>query len=230
VRRRVLVCEGEVAQAERELEKLEGELEVSRRELEEVKVERARKTSVEADYSGEIARLDSECAEAEASIERIELELETLSARADGAKDDASEARVALGKVENEDRNLREFFDKHVRNLDDQKSRCADLREASRLSEERISQTRNEQVDSRARLLELGERETGLVDELNKFDESEQALAREEDAIRRQCESVRVRISEHTERKQSISLKDQEERHRRETALDRIEEEYGLDL
>ena len=229
-RRKVLVCEGEVAQASREIEKLEGELEVSTRELEEVKAEISRKTVVESDYSGEIARLDSECKQAEESIERIELELETLTARAEEAKDEASEARVAMSQVEGEDRNLREFFDKHVRNLEDQKTRYDDLLGASRLSAERISQTRNEQVDSRARLLELGERETGLVEELKKMELSEQALSRQEDAIRSQCDGVRQKISEQAERKQSLNLKDQEERHRRESALERIEEEYGLDL
>ena len=229
-RRGVLVCEGEVAQAVREVEKLERELDVSVHEREEVLKEISRKTTVESDYSSEVARLDSECAEAETLIEGLDKELESTTARTEAGKESVSEARLALGKVENEAANLREFFERQVRNLEDQKSRCEDLQESNRRSRERIALTRKEQVDSRALLLELGERETGLAERFNDLEQLEQALSKGEDEIRQQCDDVRLKITEHSERKQSLHLKDQDERHRRESALVRIEEEYGLDL
>ena len=229
-RRRVLVCEGEVGQAAREVEKLERELGVSVHEREEVLKEISRKTAIESDYSSEVARLDSECAEAETLVERLAKELESMTVRTEAGKELVSEARLAMGKVENETGNLREFFERQVRNLEDQEARCESLRESIRLGQERLRRTRREQVDSRALLLELGERETGMAEQFKNLEQLEQALSRGEDEIRKQCDGVRSKISEYSEQKQSLHLKDQDERHRRDSALDRIEEEYGLDL
>lgn len=229
-RRLALFCEGEIEQAAREVEKLEREIDVNIREREEVLREISRKTSIESDYSSEIARLDSECSEAETSIEQIEKELESLKADAEVAKDGVSEARLALGKVEHEEENINEFLERQERNYEDQKSRCGDLRKTISLTQERIVKTRKEQVDARCRLLELGDRETELVKELERKEKRGQVLLQDEDGMRRQCEGARSVIKEYSERKESLQLKDQEERHRRETALDRIEEEYGIDL
>ena len=190
----------------------------------------SRKSQVESDHSSEIARLDSECSEAETSIEQFEMELGSLKEEAESAKDGVSEAKLGLGKVEHEEENINEFLQRQERNYEDQKTRCEDLGKTISLTRDKILQTRNDQVDARCRLMELGDREVELVGELESKEKREQLLSQEEAGLHRQCESVRSVIKEYSGRKEALQLKDQEERHRRETALDRIEEEYGIDL
>ena len=229
-RRLAMVCEGEIEQAAREVEKLEREIKVNIQERDEVLRDIARKSRVESDHSSEIARLDSECSEAETSIEQLEKDLESLRQEAESAKDGVSEAKLALGKVEHEEENIDEFLQRQERNYEDQKARCEDLGRTISLTKDKILETRKDQVDARCRLMELGDREVELVGELESKEKREQLLSREEDGLHRQCESVRAVIKEYSDRKEALQLKDQEERHRRETALDRIEEEYGIDL
>ena len=153
-----MVCEGEIEQAARELEKLEREIKVNIQERDEVLRDIARKSQVESDYSSEIARLDSECSEAETSLEQLEKDLESLREEAELAKDGVSEARLALGKVEHEEANIDEFLQRQERNYEDQKTRCEDLGRTISLTKDKILQTRNDQVDARCRLMELGDR------------------------------------------------------------------------
>ncbi|MEE3180925.1 MAG: hypothetical protein VX288_03380, partial [Planctomycetota bacterium] len=229
-RRLALVCEGEIEQASREVEKLQREIKVNIQERAEVLRDISRKSQVESDHSSEIARLDSECSEAESSIEQLENELGLLKEDAESAKDGVSEAKLGLGKVEHEEENINEFLQRQERNYEDQKTRCEDLDKTISLARDKILQTRNDQIEARCRLMELGDREVELVGELESKEKREQLLSREEAGLHRQCESVRSVIKEYSDRKEALQLKDQEERHRRETALDRIEEEYGIDL
>ena len=229
-RRLAMVCEGEIEQAAREVEKLQREIKVNIQERAEVLRDISRKSQVESDHSSEIARLDSECSEAETSIEQLEKELGSLKEEAESAKDGVSEAKLGLGKVEHEEENINEFLQRQERNYEDQKTRCEDLGKTISLTRDKILQTRNDQVDARCRLMELGDREVELVGELESKEKREQLLSQEEAGLHRQCESVRSVIKEYSGRKEALQLKDQEERHRRETALDRIEEEYGIDL
>ena len=229
-RRLAMVCEGEIEQAAREVEKLQREIKVNIRERDEVLRDISRKSQVESDHSSEIARLDSECSEAETSIEQLEKELESLREEAESAKDGVSEAKLELGKVEHEEENINEFLQRQERNYEDQKNRCEDLARTISLTKDKILETRNDQVEARCRLMELGDREVELVEELEGKEKREQLLSREEDGLHRQSESVRSVIKEYSDRKEALQLKDQEERHRRDTALDRIEEEYGIDL
>src|SRR5688572_17285435 len=73
-------------------------------------------------------------------------------------------------------------------------------------------------------------RETALSDVVAGEEAAERALLEKEDAIRRELENVRAECERIRSERERAHLGDQEERHRRNSVVERINEEYGIDL
>jgi chromosome segregation protein len=65
---------------------------------------------------------------------------------------------------------------------------------------------------------------------MKKLEREDQTLAEFEKAFRREIELVRTEVKRIRSERESLHLRDQEERHRRNTILERIDDQYGIDL
>lgn len=230
LRRRAVEVRGEIAQRERESERLRREIDLSASELTEVR-EGLRERQVERSRREEEARQLAETeARGEEEAQELEGAIETSRAEVESAAEDVSRGRLELLETEKQEEALRGLIEQRGVTLEEKERHEEDLGRALRSVEERTSQTEEELRSSRGEI----EQVEGELEELESrragLDEREGAHLELEKAFRREIDRVRAAVARVVREREELQLRDQEERYRRNSVLERIDEQYGLDL
>ncbi|HVR74812.1 MAG TPA: chromosome segregation protein SMC [Planctomycetota bacterium] len=230
VSRSVLRAEGNVAQAGRELDRLGREIAVGTSEAAELEAgAEARKLEKDlVDLRG--AELDREKAAAEERVKALEAEEAGLAVMHAEISEAVTQVRLGLAQAEKREEGLREIVAREDANIAERRAHVGDLErdieavvarrgeteEFLRTAEEDLSNT-IEREEAAAKLLESDEARGRKLDLL-------------EQEFRRELEGIHQEATLVGKEREAVQLHDQEERHRRNSIVERIEEEYGLDL
>ncbi len=228
--RRGLEQRAELAQVETEIDRLGRELEVGAAEVTELDGEISSRLEEKSVRVEEIEDLDSRRVNTEKGVAEVEEEIARGRERLEHATEAVSQSRLALAQAEKQEEGRRRLLDEQAANLREREKQSEGLERDIGLIQDRVIQTRDEQTTARR------ERETILVRErevraaLDAEEEKDRSLLALEQGFRDEIEAVRVRASELAREREGLHLRDQEERHRRNNVLERIDEEYGIDL
>jgi len=230
VGRRILTTESAIEQSRRESDRLRRELEVGASEVAELDTEIARRLDEKSEQVAQIEELDGRREETESGVEELEATIAAAGARVDEANEGVSQARLAVAEAEKEEEGLRELVDRQGINLRERQKHVGDLDTEIRRTRERAAELREQLERDRTSLDDLAGRETELAAELQSQEARDHSLMEVEQGFRQEIERVRTQIGELDREREGLQLRDQEERHRRNTVLERIDDEYGLDL
>ena len=228
--RRVVGFEGDKKQLQKEVDRHQKELEVGQSELAELSADIETRVEEKAVRVAEVEKIDQEREATEAGVHDLEGQLEASSEALELAGEAVSEARLELAQAEKQEEGRRQLLQEQEANLRERGRHAEELEKGIRLEEERTAETRQELEAARGELEAIVEREAELRESLEAEEVKDQSLMEIEQGFRTEIEKVRGRASELARERETLQLRDQEERHRRNTVLERIDEEYGIDL
>lgn len=229
-RRSRVAAEGELAQNEREMDRLRRELKISaaeRTELdEEIRVRLEEKDAREK----EVQAVELERAATEDDISNRQARLQALTRDLECLNEATGRLRLEVARSEKQEEGLRQLIERQATNLQDRERRCEDLREEISMLGRRSQDTEQSLQASRRQLEDLEEEVKSLEGQLRSVEDEDRFLAELETAFRQELDKVRARVQEVSREREGLQLRDQEDRLRRNTLLERIDEQYGIDL
>jgi chromosome segregation protein len=230
VERRLLSQEGERTQVQRERGRLRREIDVSSAEKIDIEKdvatrnsERDRWTAEEVEVVAAERRLESTIAELEAAI------CESARARSVAA-DAVAQARNALVQLEKQEETASSVLRERGQYLASRERHLQDLHREIEVIEQRMRENVALLEQSSADVLAIRQREDEIRVALaasEEEDAAEQLIAK---SFQSEIDSLRDRAERVRADREDFQLRDQEERHRRNTILERIDEQYGIDL
>ena len=230
IRARQVNLESESRQHEREVERLTREVEVGAVELDEIDTDVAARIAEQEAFKEQLSELDARRESLEEGVNTLATDIENASRRAQDANEGVSQARVVHKEAESRSESLRQLIGRQETNLLERQKHLEDLETEIARTLERRASTTEELGDAERSREEISSREETLAEELAVHDKKDRSLQEIEQAFRTEIDAVRQRADEQRREREQLQLKDQEERHRRNTVLERIDEEYGLDL
>jgi len=222
--------QGNLSQVARELERLGRELAVGAGELEEIGASLGSLEGEKRAEDLEAERADEEGRALEESTRDAEARSSAASASETTASEALNQARLELAQAEKSEEGLREMMAREASNLAERESHAESLRGAMLSLARRQGEAEEAVCLNEADLEAQRSRETALSEVVAGEEAAERALLEKEDAIRRELENVRAECERIRSEREAAHLRDQEERHRRNSILERIGEEYGIDL
>ena len=230
VSRSVVQSEGVLSQITREKERLGREISVGSSELKEIELETAsRKESLLA-LTAKLEALDQERTAAEEECRGLDRSVREASEMESVAQEDCTQARLDLAQAEKRLEGLREMVKRDELSLEDRQQTIASLGAEVRLIEERHREAEDAFRSSEQELTEVATREDLVRRELEVAEATGAALRDQEQLLRKEVDNAHQEQARVQKERESAQLRDQEERHRRNSILERMDEEYGLDL
>ena len=226
----VAQSEEKLAQVRRDIDRLEREIAVGSSERDELLSEAASRGEERTRQESELCEVEGQCTSCEQAITDEEEHARGIATEAQLADEALTQSRLELAQAERRSEGLRELVSRQEANRDEKLRLLETLHQEIAELARRSAETTATIETADAEILIVGERITSLVS-LVEADEAadeelqsmEQSVSAELDRIRKECDRLRgIR--------ESLQLRDQEERHRRNTTLERLDEEHGIDL
>ncbi|MCZ6794463.1 MAG: chromosome segregation protein SMC [Planctomycetota bacterium] len=228
--RQALSLDSAVEQQQGEAGRLEREIQVGRSELEEIERELAVRGELRAAHEVEARAIDRHREETERAVVQLEERLGESTRDLERLGERVAQNRLERAQAEEQGEGLREILKRQSLNLEERERHTQDLRQEIESFARRGAETQETLDRSTSELEAVGEREVELASQLEGLEEEDRSLVALEKGFRREMERVRTRVAEVTQERGELQLRDQEERHRRNTILERIDEQYGIDL
>jgi chromosome segregation protein len=230
IARKRIALDGEVNQARREVERIEREIRVGSTEL----------ASLDAEINGQVRELEAcrqQVEAADADVQAAEEAVCCLEARTRLARQDVEVSTDAVGSLRLEsaqarkqEEGLNRLVQQLVESCEERGRQAAALEGEISLVETRALEAQ-ETVGESDRLINEGAlRQESLEVALRQREAQDGELRDIERALRQESERLHSRQRELAKAKESHELRDQEERHKRNTVLERIDEAYGIDI
>ena len=219
--------------------------------LEQIRKEEARLLRVVEVTQSEVADIDAENARARREKEGFEVRIEELSAvlsslaqetndledrlKSHGeevhrAAEIVTQSRVALAECNKRQEGFANSIAQLQRAVDERQSRHAGLEGQISELEERLASTHVEIEQAESSLESVREKETSCQEELSSQEVEDRKLAEIEEAFRQEIDRLRSDQSEKSTERERVNLRDREGVLRRNSTLEKINDEYGLDL
>jgi chromosome segregation protein len=230
IRRSIASVQGELAQNARDAGRFERELKVGSSEAEELRSEIEKRRVEKAAREEELETVDAERARTEEEVREREAGIAVSLRELEESAGAVAQMRLELARAEKEQEGLRELVERQTANVAEREKHVADLVAEMELIAQRSRESEEAIVLCGRELEAFAEREKELALELESREEADRALEQVEAAFRSEIEKVRAREMDVRREREELQLRDQEERHRRNTVLERIDEEYGIDL
>jgi chromosome segregation protein len=226
----ILQAEEKLAQIERERERLCREMKVGATEVVEIEANVEKRSAEKLTFDAKAASLDVAKQEAEAAIRVLEEDVTAAEEKQATASEALTQARLQLADAETREGALREMLARAKANLTERQSHLEDLRKEIESLTARHRETEELVRSSEAQLAEIVERETEMQKLLDSGEATDRSLEELEGTYRGELDNVHKESSSVQKEREAAQLRDQEERHRRNGIVERIEEEYGIDL
>ncbi len=228
--RSIVQCEEKLTAGARDLERLAREHAIGTKELDELARDIAARTGEKAEREKELGDVDKDVSACERSIRESEDAVARALEAVQVSEETLTQARLGVAQAERREEGLRELLRRQEANLAEREETLVSLGAAIDEEESRRNSTEEELEAARGEL-ELVEQRVVALRELVEVDEgTDRELGALEQTYRDEIEEVRREKERVHEEREAAQLRDQEERHRRNTTLERLDEEYGIDL
>jgi chromosome segregation protein len=222
--------QGALAQVARDLDRLERELTVGASEREEIESEAAARGLEKLGLDAEAARADAERLAIEEEIRRLEEEAGKAVEAETAAAGVVAQARIELAQGEKREEALREMVERQETSLTERRAHLESLENAIAALERRRLEAEEAIRANEEDLSNARKREATIAERLQAGEGEERALLEREEAIHAEIESLRKEGARYQSEREAAQLADQEERHRLNTLVERMQEEYSVDL
>jgi chromosome segregation protein len=226
----VVEVESALGQSRREAERLEREIGVGRAEVSEIEAEVGRRLEEKGRCEMESGALGGEEQACDRRIQELQAAVADATARTEAAEEAVNGARLALVQAEKQTENLREILGHKEAALRERQGHLEDLRQRIATLESRQVEAAADLGSSEEDLQRITARESTILISLRAEEEADEELRQEEQAFHREIENLRKVHSDVQRERESAQLRIQEERHKRNHLVERIDEEYGVDL
>ena len=230
VERTKVQVEGSLTQSKQEIERLERELAVGASETADMDEQIASRQGEKLELEREIARVDDERKKEEDVIRLLEEVLAGETEKVRSLSENLTQARLELAQAEKRQEGLRELVAHQEANLLERQGHIEDLRAELALLVERHAETEESLRLGEVDLDQITTREEGLLQKVEAEESAERRFQELEELYRRETENVHQEGSRIQREREAAQLRDQEERHKRNSIVERIQEEYGIDL
>ncbi|MBN1444336.1 MAG: chromosome segregation protein SMC, partial [Planctomycetes bacterium] len=228
--RQSLGLAGELIQVQRDGGRLEREIAVCGSELAESREGIEERVAVRAARAEEARAVDREREEVQEEIRRLEAGLDVSGRDLESASEALSQRRLELAQAEKQEEGLGALIQQQSLNLADRERHVGDLQEELATIARRSAETEATIRACADESIEIATREEQTAAALRERQARDSELLDLEKAFRKEIDKVRKEADRLRREREDLQLKDQEERHRRNTVLERIDEQYGLDL
>jgi len=226
----ILQAEGNLAQIEREHDRLRREIQVGAAEVVEIAANAERRAEEKQTLDAKAALLDAAKHAAEEAVRVLEEEVAAAAEKQATASEALTQARLQLADAETREGALKEMLLRAKANLVERQNHLEDLHKEIESLADRHRETEELVRSSEAQLVQIVEREGETQKLLESGEAADRSLQELEDTYRGELDNVHKESSSVQKEREAAQLRDQEERHRRNTIVERIEEEYGIDL
>lgn len=223
-------AQGGVEQHSRDVDRLSREISLGSGELEEIGAQIADREDEKLSLARRLAAVEGDIAEAEDRIRGLEADLETAKGEESVEGDAFTQARLALAQAEKGEEGLRELLARQEANLRERQVHLEGLREEIDAVGRRTKEVLDSIADSETEISRIGGLQERTAEQIEAADEVDGKLLGGEQTYRRALESLHQAHSQVQAERQSAQLRDQEERHRRNALVERLDEEYRVDL
>ncbi len=230
VSRGTLQAEGNLAQIAREKGRLEREIAVGTAELSEIQAQIEVRSAEKAVLDAQAAQADRERQAAEEGIRAIEADVARAAGEETAAVEALTQGRLQLAQAEKREEGLREMIARGETNLAERESHTADLRDEIQALAQRQRESVESLAESQRELAGITAREEETRKRLEAGEARDGELKELEQTFRKEVENVHQESARVQREREAVQLRDQEERHRRNSVIERMDEEYGLDL
>jgi chromosome segregation protein len=230
VTRSILQAEGNLAQIEREHDRLRREIHVGAAEVVEIAANAESRGEEKKALDAKVALLDAANQAAEEAIRALEEEVAAVGEKQAAAAEALTQARLQLADAETREGALKEMLARAKANLVERQNHVEDLQREIESLSDRHRETEDLLRSSEAQLVQIVEREAETQKLLESGEATDAGLQELEDTYRRELDNVHKESSSVQKEREAAQLRDQEERHRRNGIVERIQEEYGIDL
>jgi len=230
VDRLIVQVQGGLDQIAGEIDRLSREISVGASEAGDMQSQMSTREEEKAVLSAKAAAAENERRCAEERIRLLEEEVTRLREAEASAGETLTGARLDLAQAEKSEEGLRELLSRQETNLEERQVHVENLREEISGISRRHAETRDLVRDGEAELDRIRACQDGTRAELEAEEAVDRDLQGREQEYRRTVEMLHQEHAQVQGEVQSAQLRDQEERHRRNALMERMDEEYGLDL
>jgi chromosome segregation protein len=228
----------------RQVTSVESRLEQMRKEEERLlRVVQVTQSEI-AEIDAEVSRCGHEKAELAARVEELVTHRETLTQQSGEsearlvehgkqvhyAAELLTESRVALAEFIKREEGLSKSIEQMRLSIEEREERFATLESQIEGVEERLSTTRSDIEGAESSLVGIREQEQSCQEEVSGLESEDRRLGGIEDAFRDEIDRLRTEQSDKAMQREKVNLEDREGVLRRNAALEKVHDEYGLDL
>lgn len=228
--REVAQREEKISQTTREIDRLEREASLAREELAEIEADCARRNTEREGLDSRLKEVDGGRERCEHLIRSHESEAVEAGEKLQTAEESLTRSRLELAQAQKREEGLGELLRRQEGTREEKEealqSLTADtegIRVRRQDGDEQLKASSTEFEQASARLASLSE----LLEAEEETDRESQLV---EQRFQKEIDHVRSEVDRLNRERESAQLRDQEERHQRNTIVERIDEEYGIDL
>ncbi len=219
-----------IRQATREREQALREVRVGESELEEIAAEEGALDSERTSAEEEARSLEHRHEEKKSSLESKEKEAQEVSEAHRICGEALTESKVRLAEAEERDEGLRRSVSRLEDTLAKENQRLSTLEATLEELKRRHAETDKDLHDSEDAMGEIRSREKQLAGEVGQVEEEERELVEFEAAFCEEVDRLRDRTASIREDRESLVLREQEGKLKRNALVEKIADEYGFDL
>lgn len=223
-------AEGSVEQLSREAQRIGREIAVGGSELADLVEQSKAREAERASVAAALASQEVEIRSAEETVQLLDGEVSRRSQEERAAGERLTQARLELAQAEKSEEGLRELVSRLEATVSEHRSRSENVALELEGLERRREELERTVETGEAELSAVGERQAGIRSELEVEERLEREALQAEGAFQKALESLHAERSAVSSERQSAELRDQEERHRRNSLAERIAEDYALDV
>ncbi len=227
---RVASLESDEGQLSRERERLERVVGVAASELSEILEENERVAREREELDRRLGDVDLQRKALESESADLEEKLRTHGEDVQSVAEEVTDARVRVAQSEKREEGLRKAIEQLERTLREREERRGALESEIGDFTERLRTTEQELESSRQALERARSEESECSGRLVAAESEDTELAELEDAFRSEIERVQEQASGLRSEREQVNLEDREGVLRRQSILETVSREYGVDL
>ncbi len=222
--------EEKLAQVRRDVDRLQRESKVHADEDAELQAEIAQRAEKLSVLKEELKAIDSQEKACEEAIDSLEESVRSAADKLQESDESLTQARLLLAQSERREEGARELLKRQEATMAEKRGDLESLTKDIEALRARRGETQESVVNARQEAVQIEERVATLRSLVEAEEDAEAEMLAEEERFQQESDRLRSEISRLQKRREEAQLQDQEERHRRNNTLERMDEEYGLDL
>ena len=230
VSRNIGEAEARVAQTHRELDRLAREIELGNGEQEELAKEIAARDEERGNLETEAAAVQAAEEQREEAVAALQKQATEAAGSIAEAEHAVNEAQLELVQAEKREEALGEILRRQAANLGEREQHLTELTSRLETLVDRQREAREDLAHSRVELEQVAAREATYKRALEAEEEVDRELLEHERVLQQEIENLRREHGRVQAEQGSAQLRSQEEKHKRNHLVDRMDEEYGIDL